>query len=76
VWNLDPSIIWFVGSDVRGNGGIWSVPAKGGAARLRVSIDDPAGRSHGPSLTSAGSRFYFSLDERFSNVRWAELVSR
>jgi Tol biopolymer transport system component len=76
VWSLDPSIIWFVGSDTRGRGGVWSVPATGGAARLRVSFDDPSGRSHGPGLSTDGSRFYFTLDERFSNVRWAELVKR
>ena len=76
VWNLDPSAIWFIGSDVRGNGGIWSVSASGGIPRLRVRFDDASGRFHGPSVTSDGSKFYFTLDERFANVRWAELVGQ
>jgi Tol biopolymer transport system component len=76
VWSLDPSTIWFIGSDVRGRGGIWSVPARGGAVRLRVDLDDPSDRAHGPGFTTYGSRFYFTLDERFSNLRWAELVER
>jgi Tol biopolymer transport system component len=76
VWDLDPATIWFVGSDPRGHGGIWSVPASGGRPRLRVQFDDESGRYHGPSLTTDGSRFYFTLDERFANVRWAELVRR
>jgi hypothetical protein len=32
------------------------------------------GRSHGPGFTTDGKNFYFTLDERLSNVRWAELV--
>jgi Tol biopolymer transport system component/DNA-binding SARP family transcriptional activator len=76
VWSLDPSTIWFIGSDARGRGGIWSVPARGGPVRLRVALDDPSGRAHGPAFTTDGSRFYFTLDERFSNLRWAELVDR
>ena len=76
VWSLDPSTIWFIGSNERGRGGIWSVPASGGVPRLRVALDDDSGRLHGPMLTTDGQRFYFTLDERFSNVRWAELVRR
>jgi Tol biopolymer transport system component/DNA-binding SARP family transcriptional activator len=75
-WKLDPSTIWFLGTEPSGRGGIWSVPAQGGAARLRVRLDDPAGRTHGPSFTSDGSRFFLTLDERFSNVWWAELKPR
>jgi Tol biopolymer transport system component len=73
VWK-DPSTIWFIGSDPRGRSGIWSVAARGGEARLRVDFDDPSGRANGPGFTTDGKRFYIALDERFSNVRWAELV--
>ena len=75
-WSLDPSRIWFIGSDPRGRGGIWSVAASGGNARLRIDLDDPLGRAHGTGFTTDGSRFYITLDESFSNVRWAELVRR
>jgi Tol biopolymer transport system component/DNA-binding SARP family transcriptional activator len=73
IWK-DPSTIWFIGSDWRGRSGIWSVPARGGAARLRVDFDDPSGRANGIGFATDGKRFYIALDERFSNVRWAELV--
>jgi Tol biopolymer transport system component len=73
VWK-DPSTIWFIGSDRRGRSGIWSVAARGGVARLRVDFDDPSGRANGVGFTTDGKRFYIALDERFSNVRWAELV--
>jgi DNA-binding SARP family transcriptional activator/Tol biopolymer transport system component len=76
VWRIHPDTIWFIGSNSRAHGGIWSVPASGGTARLRVSFDDSSGRFHGPSLTTDGKRFYFTLDERFSNVRWAALLKR
>lgn len=74
IWSLDPSTIWFIGSNSRGHGGIWSVPSAGGRPQLRVRFDDGSGRLHGPSIATDGSNFYFTLDERFSNVRWAELV--
>ena len=73
VWK-DQSTIWFIGSDWRGRSGIWSVPARGGDARLRIDFDDPSGRANGPGFTTDGKRFYVALDERFSNVRWAELA--
>ena len=34
---------------------------------------DFAGRSTGPALSTDGRRFYFTLEQRMSNVRWAEL---
>jgi hypothetical protein len=41
-----------------------------------VRLDDSGGRTHGPSITSDGSKFYVTLEERFSNVWWAELGPR
>jgi Tol biopolymer transport system component/DNA-binding SARP family transcriptional activator len=76
VWSLDPTTIWFIGSSPQGHGGIWSVSADGGRPRLRVQLDESSGRLHGPMFGTDGSRFFFTLDERFSNVRWAELVER
>ena len=73
IWK-DPSTIWFIGSDRHGRSGIWSVAARGGDPRLRVDFDDPSGRANGPGFATDGKRFFFALDERFSNVRWAELV--
>ncbi|MEO5903206.1 MAG: BTAD domain-containing putative transcriptional regulator [Gemmatimonadaceae bacterium] len=74
VWKIDQATIWFIGSDESGRGGIWSVPAVGGAPRLRVRLDDPSRRMHGPTVASDGKNFYFTIDERFSNMRWAELT--
>jgi hypothetical protein len=37
---------------------------------------DLGDRTSGPALATDGSRFYFTLDERMSNVRWAKLKRR
>jgi hypothetical protein len=43
---------------------------------LVVDFKDDLGRVNGRSVTSDGKRFFFTLDDRVSNVRWAELVRR
>ena len=68
--------IWLIGDDRSGNGGIWSLPSSGGRPRLLVRLYDASGRFSGPSLAADNLRFFFTLDERSSNVSWAELVQR
>ncbi|MDQ6870492.1 MAG: hypothetical protein M3037_00605 [Gemmatimonadota bacterium] len=75
-WGADPAILWFLGQDPRGHGGIWELRIRDGHARPLVRFGDPAGRSNGAAFTTDGKRFFFTLDERLSNVRWAELVNR
>jgi len=75
-WDTGRSDIWFLGHDSTGQGGIWAIPLGGGPPRLVVDLHDEMGRVNGPTLASDGQRLYFTLDERFSNVRWAELVRK
>jgi len=75
-WDAGRSDIWFLGHDSAGQGGIWAIPLRGGPPRLVVDFHDEMGRVNGPTLASDGQRLYFTLDERFSNVRWAELVRK
>jgi Tol biopolymer transport system component len=75
-WGPDPDILWFLGHDPHGRGGIWELRIPEGHARLLLRFDDPAGRSNGAAFTTDGKQFFFTLDERLSNVRWAELVNR
>ena len=75
-WGSDPDILWFLGQDPRGRGGIWELRIHDRRVRTLLRFDDPAGRSNGAAFTTDGKRFFFTLDERLSNVRWAELVSR
>jgi len=66
----NPDTLWFLGHDPAGRSGVWSVPVAGGSPSLVV---DFGGRTTGPALTTDGRRFYFTLEQRMSNVRWAEL---
>ena len=54
---------------------IWSLNLKTGTKKLLVSIEDRT-RLMGFTMVTYQRRFYFTLDERFSNVRWAELIKR
>jgi Tol biopolymer transport system component len=77
VWNANsPATLWFIGIDEHGHAGIWSIPVRGGLPKLRVNLEDPSDRLPGPAIASDGRNFYFTLDERFSNMRWAELTAR
>jgi Tol biopolymer transport system component len=75
-WGSDPDILWFLGQDPRGRGGIWELRIHDGLVRPLLRFDDPAGRSNGAAFTTDGKQFFFTLDERLSNVRWAELITR
>lgn len=75
VWSREPDIIWMVGESATARG-IWSLSLKTGRPKLVVNLDDPMGKTIGPGFTANESRFYFALNERWSNVRWAELQQR
>jgi len=75
-WDEGSSDLWFLGHEGSGRGGIWAMPLRGGKPRRLVDLQDAMGRVNGPTLTSDGTRFYITLDERLSNVRWAELDRR
>ncbi len=76
LWRHDVDTILFIGHNAQGQSGVWSVPANGGDIRLRVDLSAGLGRGNGPSITRDRERLYFTINERFSNVRWAELVRR
>jgi Tol biopolymer transport system component/DNA-binding SARP family transcriptional activator len=76
VWRSDPDRLWFLGQDAEKRGGIWELTISSGRPRLMVRLDDPAGRLNGSAFTTDERRFFFTMDERLSNVRWAELVKR
>jgi DNA-binding SARP family transcriptional activator/Tol biopolymer transport system component len=68
---INPDDLWLLGHDRGGRVGIWSLPVGGGSPRLLVDFGD---RTSGPALATDGRRFFFTLDQRMSNVRWAALV--
>ncbi|HYW33051.1 MAG TPA: hypothetical protein VE869_16235 [Gemmatimonas sp.] len=66
----------FLGANADGASAIWSLPVHGGDVRMRVDLRAGIGRGNGPAFTTDRDHLYFTVDERFSNVRWAELVRR
>jgi Tol biopolymer transport system component len=72
VWSRDPDKIWMVGESPTTRG-IWSLSVRTGRPRLVVNLNDPMGKTIGPGFAVTESHFYFALNERSSNVRWAEL---
>jgi Tol biopolymer transport system component len=74
VWEPGRSYLWFIGQTPVGDGGIWMLPLGGGQPRQLVSLVAKSGVTYGPVFDSDGKRFYFVLDERHGNVRYADLV--
>ena len=70
VWHA-PDHLWFLGHTPAGRTGIWSLRLAGGPPKLLVDFE---GRTSGPALASDGRRFYFTLDQRMSNLRLAQLT--
>ena len=59
-------------SDLAGRGGLVLVEGAGG---LLVRFDDPSRPSDRPDFTSDGKRFYFTIDDRQSDV-WIAALAR
>jgi serine/threonine protein kinase/Tol biopolymer transport system component len=68
--------LYFKSHDARGKASFWSIPAAGGRPRLLARFDDPARASNRFDFASDGKRFYFTLEDRQSDVWVAELTAR
>lgn len=70
----NPKTIWLIGDDASGRGGIWELSVGTQALRLLVRFDLRPGQSYGPSFATDENHIFFSLTEKLSNLRWAELM--
>jgi Tol biopolymer transport system component len=68
--------LYFKSHDARGRGSFWSIPVTGGRPRLLVRFDDPARASNRFEFASDGKRFYFTVEDRQSDVWVAEVARR
>jgi Tol biopolymer transport system component len=55
---------------------LWSVSVDGGRPRLLVRFDDPERASNRFDFATDGKRFYFTIEDRQSDLRIAELTTR
>ena len=71
-WSPDGKTILFKRYDGEGRTSFWSVPASGGEARVLVNLDREL-RSHRPEFATDGRRFFFTVNERVSDIWTMEL---
>ena len=68
--------LYFKIHDARGRESFWSIPAAGGRPRLLARFDDPARASNRFEFASDGRRFYFTVEDRLSDIWVAEVAAR
>ena len=67
--------LYFKSHDDQGRASFWSIPVTGGRPRLLVRFADPAWSSNRFDFASDGRRFYFTVEDRQSDV-WVAEVDR
>ena len=72
-WSGDGRTIYFKAADREGRASIWGVAATGGRPRLLVRFDDPLRPSYRNQWATDGRRFYFTINDRQSDIYVAEL---
>lgn len=68
--------LYFKSHDARGRASFWSIAVSGGRPRLLARFDDPARASNRFEFASDGKRFYFTTEDRQSDVWVAEVAAR
>ena len=76
VFDATGGALYFKSHDATGRASFWSIPAAGGRPRLLVRFDDPAWASNRFDFASDGERFYFTVEDRQSDVWVAEIARR
>ncbi|MFL5620578.1 MAG: protein kinase domain-containing protein [Gemmatimonadaceae bacterium] len=76
VFSTDGRELFFKSHDAQGRASFWSIPASGGRPRLLVRFDDPARASNRFEFASDGRRFYFTIEDRQSDIWVAEVTKK
>jgi serine/threonine-protein kinase len=74
-WSPDGRTLYLKSHDKAGLTSFWALPVAGGRPRLLVRFTGPSRQSARVDFTTDGTRFYFTLEDRESDVYVAE-VSR
>ncbi len=74
VFAPDGRRLFFKSHDARGRASFWSMPLAGGRPQLLVRFDDPARASNRFEFASDGKRFYFTVEDRQSDIWIAEVA--
>jgi Tol biopolymer transport system component len=68
--------IYFKSHDSQGRASFWSIPVTGGRPRLLVRFDDPSWSSNRFDFATDNRRFYFTVEDRQSDVWIADIARR
>ena len=74
-WAPDGRGLYFKSHDQTGQASIWYVSVGGGRPRLLVRFDDPERPSYRLNISTDGKRFFFTINDRQSDV-WIADVSQ
>lgn len=72
----DGRTLYFKSHDAEVRASLWSVPVAGGEPRLLVRFDDPVRPSIRSDFAVGAGRFFFTLEDRQSDIWVAEMVER
>lgn len=75
-WSADGRSIYFKSHDPQGHASFWSIPATGGQPHLLVRFEASGRQSYRIVFSTDGKRFYFTLEDRQSDVWIAQLTPR
>ena len=70
LWSEDGRTILYKAFDATGGSSFWAVPTSGGAARLLIRFDDTARPSNRAEFATDGTRLFFTVGARQSDI-WA-----
>ncbi len=76
VWARDGRVLYFKSHDAEGRAALWSIPTAGGVPRLLIRFTDPNRLSNRPDFDTDGRRFYFTIEDRESDLWVAEIERR
>ncbi len=76
IYSANGRELYFKSHDGRGRASFWSIPLTGGRPRLLARCDDPARASNRFEFASDGKRFYFTVEDRQSDIWLAEVAAR
>ena len=74
VFAPDGRRLYFKSHDARGRASFWSIPLAGARPQLLVRFDDPARASNRFEFATDGKRFYFTVEDRQSDIWIAEVA--
>ncbi|MEO7217758.1 MAG: hypothetical protein ABI026_06155, partial [Gemmatimonadaceae bacterium] len=66
--------LYFKSHDARGRASFWSISTAGGRPRLLARLDDSSHVSNRFEFASDGKRFYFTIEDRQSDIWLAEVT--